>query len=228
MVSNLPANPNRKSGPPTYSVEIREKARELFFKHYPLGQISKVTKIDVKTLERWAYGNKTTKPENTWIHQRKTREAELCDALVEDNVYHLQNLFRVSLPLLTDAVSARAKEHYGVPDEHRPGEFKVAPKPMTMKEAKELTEIVTSLDRLFRLETKKPTSLMGFVPVSLEDLKNAIKGDAFLDITADGKLAIPTKEEKDVTPAAGDVPQLDDGFGADPNDTGEEPGDAEL
>lgn len=196
-----------RTGRPVYAPELWAKARQLYFQHYSLSQISRLVQIPEETLSKKVYGGKNTKTENTWLHQRKTREAELVETLVDDNVYHLQQLFRVSLPLLTDAISTRAKEHYGDPTKG------VKAKPMSVKEAKDLTEIVTSLDRLFRLETKKPTQLFGFVPVSLDDLKKAVQGDVFLDISAEGKLQIPSGE-KDVTPTADDIRQLpeeDDG-----------------
>lgn len=193
-----------------YEPEQWVRAEQLYFQHYNTGQITKLTGIPIKTLEAKIYGDKRTKPENTWKARRMAREKELVEAVTEDNLYHLQKLFSISLPLLTDAVATRAKEHYGDPAKG------VKAKPMSMKEAKMLTEIVTDLDHLFRLETKQPTELKANqVTVSIEDLRAALKKDLFLDLTADGRLAVPSEGSKDVTPrTAGDVPTLpEDGFG---------------
>lgn len=181
--------------PAFHSAEVKAQCRKLFFEHYSVPQIARQMGIGEANINRWAYGNASTKPENTWSYQRKQREKELCDTIVEDNIYHIQKLMRVSLPLLTDGVTARARSHYG--DDQKG----VKAKPLTMKEMKDLTEIISQLDKLFRLDTRKPTELFGFVPVSLDQLKDAIKKDLFLDVTPTGQMALPnSKEMKNAIP----------------------------
>ena len=165
--------------------EKKAKGRQMFFEHWPVAQIARAIGTPEGTVQKWAYGQKNTKPENTWLYQRKAREKELCDAVVEDNKFHLQRLYRISVPMITDAVMARAK----LASEGRmdPRTKQYVKEPVTLQEAKCITEIITSMDKLFRLPAegelpKGDQDALAYVPVTMEDLKRAVMKDVFADV----------------------------------------------
>lgn len=186
-----------------YPPEAVAKAEALYMQHYNTPQIARLCGIPGAFL--------TVRIQNTWKKRRQQREKEMVEAVIEDNKYHLSRLFSVSLPLLTDAIANRAKEHYGDPEKG------IVAKPLSMKETKILGDLITNVDTLFRLETNRPTQMHKHVSISLSDLKKIMEGDPFINLGAEGKLALPEGDEsgRDVTPrTADDIPTLpDDGLG---------------
>lgn len=161
----------------------------MYFEHYSVAQISQAMNLKDATVARWINGGATTNVDNTWKYQREKREIELAETLVTDNSYHIRKLFRVSLPLLVDTVTIRAKK---AATKDSKGQF---PDAMSMREAKELTEIITSLDKLFRLDNNRPTDIYGIAPVTMEQLKEAISLDAFVDVLPSGEMKPIEKDE---------------------------------
>lgn len=178
------------AGKPTITPEQKAKARAMYFEHYSEAQISQAMNLKEATVRNWIHGGKHTDVDKTWRWQREKRERELAETLVVDNSYHIRKLYRVSLPLIVDTVTIRAKK---AATKDKDGKF---PDALSMKEAKELTEIITSLDKLFRLDNGRPTDIFGVAPVSLEQLKAAISKDAFIDVSPDGGTKPNEKDEE--------------------------------
>lgn len=182
-MADAPAHPSR--------TELKAKARALYFEHYPLALISKQVGIRETILKRWIYGTGKGDPTKAWVNQRRERERELAETLVEDNGHQIQKLFRISLPIIVEAVMERHKDSKRLdPKTGRPA------KPISISEAKALTDIMTDLDGLVRLAAddanKRPPAPPGTQQLpagspglsgSMEAIREAIHQDKFLDIT---------------------------------------------
>ena len=99
--------------------------------------------------------------EKTWKYQRQKREEELVAELADANKRELHRIYKASLPLIADSLEALRNQTLDLEDTQR------------------VADIITKVDKLFRLSAEKPTEILGISNLTLQDMKNAIEGDFF-------------------------------------------------
>jgi hypothetical protein len=82
----------------------------------------------------------------------------------------------VSIPLIQQSILHRYSQAFAAADK------KTIVKPLTVKEMRDLTLVITSLDKLLRLDAGLPTAvhehqLPAFAPISLEELRAVVSED---------------------------------------------------
>jgi len=137
----------------------KAQAYSLFFSFETPTQIIKKVKVSSTTL-------------NTWVQKWKVERSKVTTALIEEardrNQKDILDIFHLGLPLIKSSLAARIKED----------------KPLDIKEAQQVTQILMDFDKLQRLEIGKPTEIHSWLkPASIDDLKKALERDEFIDVT---------------------------------------------
>jgi hypothetical protein len=154
--------------PPRIPAETKALAKRLYFDYEPVAVIAKATKLSPKTIDKWIYGKKETPPERTWKKQRENKCTELMASVYEEEAKHnIARLFQVGVPMIVKAFEFRAG----------------LTMPLTMEEAVQASQILTSFDKLRRLDQGRPTDIVDLPPVTLEELRDVVVRDKFFDVT---------------------------------------------
>lgn len=83
--------------------------------------------------------------EKTWKYQRQKREEELVAELADANKRELHRIYKASLPLIADSLEALRNQTLDLEDTQR------------------VADIITKVDKLFRLSAEKPTEILGIL-----------------------------------------------------------------
>ena len=142
-------------------------AKSLYMRGMSVNEIQKQTGIAPKTLNRWRMGMHCHGDYTSWSEQRAKAIADNALEAALVNREKLTDIFSIGCELIKKSLEARAKQD----------------DPLDIREAKMVTDIITSLDKMNRLETGKPTEIIeDMKPISLEELRDAISKDKFLAI----------------------------------------------
>ena len=142
-------------------------AKSLYMRGMSVNEIQRQTGIAPKTLAKWRLGMHCHGDYQTWAEQRAKAIADNALEIALVNKEKLTDIFSIGCELIKKSLEARAQQN----------------EPLDIKEAKLVTEIITSLDKMNRLESGKPTEIIeDMKPLSLEELRNAVMKDKFLDI----------------------------------------------
>lgn len=146
---------------------LKAKAKALYFEYRSIGSIKEDTGISAATIHHWVHGYRARADrqdmpvEKTWKYQRQKREEELVAELADANKRELHRIYKASLPLIADSLEALKNST------------------LDLKDTVLVAEIITKVDKLFRLSAEKPTEILGISNLSLQDMRNAIEGDFF-------------------------------------------------
>lgn len=143
-----------------------DQARMLFFQYQDASTIAKKLDIPYERLKNWIYRG-TGYDKKSWNAERAEQTKDILSTVKERNRVVISNIFKIGLPLIEKAVKDRANQEH----------------PLTISEAKLLTDILMSFDKIERLEENKPTEIFDNQKnVSLEELRRAVLSDPFIDI----------------------------------------------
>lgn len=166
-------------------------AKSLYFQHINLPEIAKKTEIPLKTIQVWVFGRPGTAPEKTWKFQREEAERVVIDGIAQENEFYLRKIYEIGLP--TIAKSLEKYRDYS----------------MNLEECQAMVDIITKVDKLFRLAHAGNSNDPGNQnkPMTLIEIRNIIDGDFFNKV----------KEVKEANaaylpPAGPEQPPADDGF----------------
>jgi predicted transcriptional regulator len=146
---------------------LKAKAKALYFEYYSISKIADETGLSASTIHHWVHGyrqradRQDMPEEKTWKHQRQKREEELVQELADTNKRELHRIYRASLPLIADSLEALKNSV------------------LDLEDAQRVTDIITKVDKLFRLSAEKPTEILGLSNLSLQEMKNVIESDYF-------------------------------------------------
>ena len=165
--------------------KLKQVCKELFFRWRTSDEIIKETGVNKNTLGKWIYGNKKHDPE-AWQMERATESQRFIRESIEVNSRQAHGVVRLGFKMVENALIARAKQT------DKDGRTV----PLNIKEARNVTEIITSVDKLMRLAEGEPTEILetrneAGVPtraITIVELREAFKKDPFM------KAVIPTKE----------------------------------
>lgn len=159
------------------------KARELYLRYRTPKQIAKELDIPEMKVNNWIYGSRDSS--ENWKRERdelaKEVISETLDRYSVRRKQYLPQILETSLALVLNAVQTRAKD--------------MDASPVTLKEAEVISNLITNLDKLNRLDAGEATDIIQEkkATITIEDLKKAVEKDYFLEVT-------PTGETKLVKP----------------------------
>lgn len=142
-------------------------AKSLYLRGMSFNEIVRNTSIPPKTLEKWRLGMACHGDHITWAEEKAKAIADTAREQALNSRADLVDIFAIGCDLIKKSLQHRAKQ-----DE-----------PLDMREAKLLSEIITSLDKMNRLEVGKPTEIIEDAkPISLQELRDAVLKDKFASI----------------------------------------------
>ena len=148
---------------PQKTTDKKDKAKLMYMRFCPLDEITHATGYNKRSLQRWA--------SNGWKRERELYVNALIEDLMAAKSKEIAEIFAVGLPLIKRSLQWRAK-----------GEQ------LNIKEALMVTDILTAFDKLMRLEHGKPTEItQNIKPVTIDELRNAIKKDEFMTLDAEAR-----------------------------------------
>lgn len=136
-------------------------AKVLFFEFKSPKQILEQLDIAPNTLSGWS---------KEWKSERQEQTQAIVRMVREKNAQDISELFNVGIPLIKRALESRATE---------------GQTPLTIPEAKMVTDIMCSFDKIQRLEVGSPTDIKETKEihhVTIEDLRQAVLKDEFIEI----------------------------------------------
>lgn len=146
----------------------KEHAYSLYMLYKSTTEIADEVKVAPSTVTKWA---------SEWKSERDSIAREYVMEKLDQGYKRVADIIHVTLPVIHKAIVMRAR--------------KMEQQPMTMAEVARMTEIVTSLDKLLRLESGAPTEIHEMqqraAPVPIKELIEALKKDKFLDVVPLGK-----------------------------------------
>jgi hypothetical protein len=167
--------------------KLKQLCKELYFKWRNSDEIIRETGVKKSNLMKWIYGQR--KGDHGWQVERAADGQRFIRESVEQNSRQAHGVVRLGFKMVTNSLIARDKLT----------DIKGNPIPLSIKEAKEVTEIITSIDKLMRLAGGEPTEIhenrngqpdIPVKPVTITELREAILKDPFM------RGLIPIKEEK--------------------------------
>lgn len=162
-------------------MEKRAKAKDLYFQYVPAKHIASQLKLSTTTLQRWISGKSAKgvdkNVEKTWKYQREQAKKQTLGDAIESNDFHIQRIYRSALPIIARSVESLERETLGMDD------------------LRKLTEVVTSIDKLLRLNANQPTDITKTVhSLSLDQVRKFMDDDPFMR----RKIAPPAPIEAEV------------------------------
>lgn len=148
--------------------DVKAAAKVMYYQGRPQTEIAEELELTTVCISRWA--NKKNRDGVSWKTDRIAYLERQREEFQEKKTVFLREITGVSLSMILDSVKARATED----------------KPLTLNEAEQLARIVTSFDKIQKLDAGKPTDIKEereVKAVTLEDLRNALEKDSFIELT---------------------------------------------
>ena len=161
-----------------------EQAKFLYMtKYMTVSEIGETCGVHQTQISRWIKSF-------AWDIKRQQQSLDMAEKVKTIKHKEISEIFQISLPMVKQALLDRAKSD----------------KEISLREASAIVEIVTNLDKLMRLDTGQATEIIqaNFKPITIEELKNAIKKDPFIDIK-DSELIDDNSRDADRTEDEGDL-----------------------
>lgn len=170
--------------------ELKKRCKELFFQNYKLAEIIKDTGCNLHTLRHWAY-DRTAKT-ISWQDQRRVESDFLRKDVADKNAEKVNSTLETGFSMIQYAIEQRAT----LRDARNGKQI-----PLSLKEARVLTDILTSLDKFLKLSAGEATEitklhvtddLKKVKPAGVDDLRHAILNDPFIsnNLASDQKAVI--------------------------------------
>lgn len=138
------AEPKKKIGRPvgskTYSAGDKEYAKKLYFRGHSVLEVCKLSGISRGRLLNWINGK--TLEENWMLERRQYYKHMMAEAVKDSGVNKFGNILEIGLELLY--------EHFKRMQAN-------SEKNLSVKDMKLISDLITNVDRIIRLEKGKPT-----------------------------------------------------------------------
>lgn len=175
--------------------KAKRQAKLLYLDGVAVGDIATRTQLDVDLLEFWIY--KGTADDPRWKDEFDARTARMVDAVYDRSRRNIAKVWEIGVPLIFNSLASRAR----------------AGTPLSLKEAKAVTEILTSFDKLRRADAGAGVGGDGddrpsFAPATIDELRDAVLKDEFLGlIPLQPGVDFVTRGDADAGTDAGRVPR---------------------
>lgn len=139
----------------------------MFFGDYQILDIAEVLNVDIDTIKFYIFGEDGSgNNKNCWYQMKKELAPTSVAIYIKDKVKALEKTAGVAHGILAKSLMDLSKE---VEDG----------KELSIADMKDLASIVTSIDKIVRLETGKPTEVHEFVTLSVNEAKHVLANDPF-------------------------------------------------
>lgn len=155
----------------------------MYFGDYQLMDISEVLNIDLDTLNFYIFGEDGTgRNEKCWYAIKKQLAPTSVAIYIKDKVKALEKTAGIAHSILAKSLTdLRIEVENG--------------KELSITDMKDLATIISSMDKIVRLETGKPTEVHDFVTLSVQEAKNVLANDPFFN--AEFKIVNEKEDELD-------------------------------
>ena len=157
---STPSTKGRKPAPRRHSKATRELVKRLFWQYWGYDDITREANVAKQTISQWAY-------DGNWIEKRNQDEFELVSEYVARKAGLMSTISNLSLDLIAGSLKA----------------IKAKGEPLSLTQAKIISDIFAQVDKIIKLDTGQATERREVKQTTVEDLREAIKLDAFLDVT---------------------------------------------
>ncbi len=143
-----------------------ERMKMMFFMGYSVSEIAEICDRDIDTIRFYVFGvDETGADPLCWHVQKKEVDKTGLLPYIKSKVDALEKATSTAYNLLTKGLKGL--------DEKEGYEF-------TVQEVKQITDIVSALDKITRLETGKATDISEVVSVTLSEARDILRKDPFL------------------------------------------------
>lgn len=141
--------------------EVRTKAKELFLAHTPINDISKQLKISTAAIARW-------RSDEDWVAERDAADEALMGDIVSARKVDLAHIAKAGIEQIKRTVKF-------IQDD---------PDPMSIASAEKMANLIATLDKVHRLDSKQATENVAMHlevknKLSVERVVEIIKSDPF-------------------------------------------------
>ena len=157
--------------------KLRRKAKLLYLDGMPIKKIMQTTGISYAELHHWAYQG--SDGERPWKQIFDDQTKEMVNEVFGRTKRNIAKLWDVGTILIHNSLVARSNQK----------DANGNPIPLTLRESKTVSELLSNFAKLRMLETAQPTvegepERQAYVPISIDELKDAITKDNFTDLIA--------------------------------------------
>lgn len=146
--------------------EAKALFREMFFLYKEEKEICEATGVTSRIARRYI---------KEMLPEREAKEKELLSERIDPKMDQVAETIKVTIPSVKYLIEKFMEE------------VKTGDRKFTSSDIKNLSDIVTNLDKLLRLDAGKATDILEFVPPStVQELKTAIELDKFMWGDIDG------------------------------------------
>ncbi|MBR9701045.1 hypothetical protein GOV11_04225 [Candidatus Woesearchaeota archaeon] len=151
------------------------RAKIMYFEYKGAGEIHTAVGVTFRSVNRWMV---------EWREERAAQTNALVNAIRDKNTMAISDLFSSGVPMLIECLKKIGERV----------------EPLTLKEAKDLTDILCAFDKIQRLDVGKPTEIIqdSKNEFSIEELKKAVMEDPFIEIKGgeDGRDRSETRRDR--------------------------------
>jgi hypothetical protein len=138
-----------------------EEARLRYMFGQSIDYIAKKMNIAEYTLGSWV-------TKGNWSATRLVYQSDIAEFYFKDKARFMAHISGLSLRSIAGALEARLTKHKD--------------KPISIPEAKLIADIFSQLDKIIKLDTGLPTDTIQHVQVSIQDIRDALTKDKFIDV----------------------------------------------
>ena len=156
---------------PAIPAKVKQAAKELYFSGVPTREISRTVNVQYSTLMRWIMGNPGVDQlmRRGWKFEKEDATNQIVEEIRQSNVEPIAKIYKVGLPLIHNALVKRYEQSHT--------------KPVTVAEAKQIADILTTFDKMLRLSQGLATDIVEIHDdkLVLKDIRQIFMQDQFLE-----------------------------------------------
>jgi len=141
------------------SSAMRVKAKELFFRYYPLSEIARLLEVKESRVYTWSH-------KGEWLKERSAKNEDIIAQYVAGKGEKMVQISNLSLSLIARSLNELAKRT----------------NPPSLNEAKAIADIFCGLDKIIKLDAGQATERIEYSAVTIDDIRAALNEDKFIDI----------------------------------------------
>lgn len=179
---------------------VKERCRELYFKYATADEIHKATGVSPSLLRNWIYGRSEEEAKTAWSARRAGEAQKIIREAGERNSLQAHRTVKLGFNLVVRSLEAltNRKKRITRTEKTKGGKTRTiveeVPYPLEVGEAKDVTQIITNIDKLMRLAAGEPTEIsenreQRFAPITVQELREAMEMDRFIEL-------VPIKNER--------------------------------
>lgn len=135
--------------------KVLEKAKALYMQYIPVTKIAEDLKVNRNSLHHYV--------DNYWREEREINRLEMLDYMTSGKKQDIMSMTGSSIKIIARALEDLARRA----------------EPPSVREAAKVSEILTTLDKITRLDENKPTEITSDQPFTVVEIREKLKLDPF-------------------------------------------------